>query len=60
MYVERTTRTGNTKRVKLKAHPHRNPLIDRCSFGNFIVKPHHVCDKWHGHDGAKIEGQDDE
>lgn len=58
-YCERTMKgrrnTVRHVRVKLKAHPHRNPLVDRCTFGNFIVKPSAVCDEWHSREGERIE-----
>lgn len=60
LFVERKSRSGRTVKSRLKPHPTRNPLVDRCSFGNFVVKPHHVCDRWHGHDGARIEGVSDD
>jgi len=40
--------------MKAKAHPIHNPMIDRCTFGNFEVRPHHVCNEWHGRDGARL------
>lgn len=59
LYVDRQvkTRSGKVKmiRTKAKKHPTRNPLVDRCSFGNFQVKPHHVCNEWHSHSGERIE-----
>lgn len=58
-FIERQvkTRKGKVKTVlvPLKRHPVRNPLVDRCSFGNFDVKPHHVCNEWHSRAGESIQ-----
>jgi len=59
-FVVRISRMKKPVRVKAKPHPLRNPIVDRCSFGNFEVKPHHICDKWHGRDGTKLEGSGDD
>lgn len=63
LYIDRQTknRRGKPKTIQIRqrAHPVRNPLIDRCSFGNFEVKPHHICDEWHGHDGTTLEPGND-
>lgn len=62
MYVERTikTRKGKTKTVTVRAkkHPLSNPLVDRCSFGNFLVKPSAVCDEWRNRDGEHVKSED--
>lgn len=55
LYADRTSRSGRQIRVKVKAHPKRNPLVERCSFGNFEVRPHHVCDEWKGRNGDTLE-----
>lgn len=51
-----TTRRGKVKTVRFrkKANPLTNPLVDRCTFGNFTVKRYGVCDEWHGRDGDVI------
>ena len=63
-YIERAvlSRKGKPQviKIRLRKHPVNNPIIDRCSFGNFEVKPHHVCDAWHGRDGSKIENRSDD
>lgn len=41
--------------IPLKKHPQRNPLIDRCTFGNFQIKPQAVCDEWHSRTGERLE-----
>ena len=50
------TRRGKEKTVKVpvRAHPISNPTVDRCTFGNFIVKPTGVCNEWHSSEGEKI------
>ena len=62
LYTDRQTsgRSGKVRtiRVKLRPHPLKNPLVDRCSFGNFLVKGHHLCDEWHSHDGSKLESDE--
>ena len=58
-YVERriTGRNGRIRvqRFKILGFPIKNPMVDRCTFGNFIVKPSGVCDEWHSRDGERIE-----
>jgi hypothetical protein len=54
LYLERRSRGGRLMRVKARANPKSNPLVDRCSFGNFEVKPHHICNEWHGRDGTRL------
>ena len=51
-----TTRRGKTKtiRVPMRSHPTANPVIDRCAFGNFQVKPHAVCSEWRNQRGEVI------
>ncbi len=41
-------------RVKLRAHPRDNPIVDRCSFGNFLTKPHAICNEWRTRDGERL------
>lgn len=56
--VEKKRRNGNgTKIIKVPApkHPLLNPIIERCSYGNFQVKPHHLCDRWHSRQGERLE-----
>lgn len=57
-YLERTTtsRKGKqkTQLVKHRAHPVRNPLVDRCTFGNFIVSRNGVCNEWRSREGERI------
>ena len=59
IYKEREIVTPRGKhktiRVRIKAHPTRNPIVDRCTFGNFLVKPSGVCDEWHSREGERIE-----
>jgi hypothetical protein len=59
LYLERTikTRKGRVKtiRVRAKRHPINNPIVDRCSFGNFETKPHALCDEWRSRDGETLE-----
>lgn len=57
--VERTldSRHGKKTRkvmVRLRPHPTRNPMVDRCTFGNFLVKPAGVCNEWHSRSGERI------
>lgn len=49
-----------TQQVKLHADPVRNPLVDRCTFGNFEVKHYGVCDEWRTRDGQSIAKEDHE
>lgn len=57
-YLERTwvTRSGKqkTQRVRNRTHPLRNPLVDRCTFGNFIVSRNGVCNEWRNREGERI------
>ena len=50
------TRRGKTRTVKvaMRADPHTNPTVDRCTFGNFLVLPTGVCNEWHSRDGERI------
>lgn len=59
---ERVSRRGNVirTRVKLRSHPRSNPIVDRCSFGNFLTKPSAICNEWHSHAGERIETPADE
>lgn len=58
-YIEREVRSRKGKlrivRFKQKVHPLKNPMVDRCTFGNFIVKRAGVCNEWHSRDGERIE-----
>lgn len=54
--VQRRSRRGNLIMVKLPPSRRRrvNPIVEKCTFGNFQVKPGGVCKEWHGRDGAKL------
>ena len=56
----RTTRRGKvvTSKARVKSHPTKNPIVDRCSFGNFLAKPYAICNEWHGKDGARLESDE--
>jgi hypothetical protein len=58
-FVERNVRTRRgrikTVMVPLRKDPKLNPIVDRCSFGDFLTKPHAVCDEWHSHQGEVLE-----
>lgn len=53
---ERISRSGKLirVRVRLRSHPRDNPIVDRCSFGNFLTKPHAVCDEWRSRSGERV------
>jgi len=55
-YVDRVNKRGNKIRCKLPPSRRRqvNPIVDKCTFGNFQVKPGALCREWHGRDGAKL------
>lgn len=57
-FAERTVKTRNGKekkiRINLRPNPLKNPLVDLCTFGNFVTKPHAVCDEWRSRDGERI------
>lgn len=59
LYLERavTTRNGKAKtiRVRAKRHPINNPIVDRCSFGNFLTKPHAICNEWRTREGECLD-----
>lgn len=52
-----TTRKGKAKtiRVPAKRHPINNPIVDRCSFGNFLTKPHALCNEWRTREGERLD-----
>lgn len=54
--ITRKSRKGRliTSRVPLRKHPLTNPLVDRCSFGNFLTKPHALCNEWRTRDGDRL------
>lgn len=54
---QRKNRRGQlvTRKVPLRKDAILNPIVDRCSFGNFLTKPHGVCDEWHSKTGETIE-----
>lgn len=56
-FVSRPNRRGNmvTRKVPLRKDPILNPIVDRCSFGNFLTKPHAICDEWHSRAGEVID-----
>ncbi len=51
------TRRGKVKTIKVPKRKDAvlNPVVDRCSYGNFMVKPHSVCDEWHSRSGETVE-----
>jgi hypothetical protein len=57
--IERTLkrRGGKTKTVMVpaRAHPSRNPLVMRCTFGNFKVSAQGICNEWRNHAGERVE-----
>ena len=57
-YLERQVKDNNGKvrtvRFKKRSHPTRNPRVDRCTFGNFKVSRHGVCNEWHSRKGERI------
>lgn len=59
MWIDRTwtTRKGKVKTVKVRArkHPVSNPIVGRCSFGNFLTKPSAICNEWHNRQGERLE-----
>lgn len=58
-YLERQVkgRSGKVRTVRFKqrAHPTRNPIVNRCTFGNFRVSLHSVCNEWHSREGERID-----
>jgi hypothetical protein len=44
-----------TRKVPLRKDPILNPIVDRCSFGNFLTKPHAICDEWRSRKGEVID-----
>lgn len=60
-YVERTvkTRKGRLKTVHVQARRSRhNPVIERCTFGNFEVTGKGVCNEWHSRQGERIKSDE--
>lgn len=59
--VERLTRSGKLRIFKepVRKHPVNNPVVDRCSFGNFITRPQACCDEWRDLNGGKIAKADE-
>ena len=57
-YLERTVRgrSGKVRTIRFKQRPHpiRNPIVDRCTFGNFKVTLSGVCNEWCSRDGERI------
>ena len=58
-YVERTLKGRSSKKVrqlkiKARAHHDRNPIVDRCTFGNFQVNGYGVCNEWRNRAGERI------
>ncbi|HFT7528756.1 hypothetical protein I5U31_03630 [Stenotrophomonas maltophilia] len=43
------------RKEPLRKDPILNPIVDRCSFGNFLTKPHAICDEWHSRTGEVID-----
>ena len=57
-YSERPIKgKGNTlKMVRVRLPPSiQNPLVDRCTFGNFECSPAGVCNAWRGRNGDILE-----
>lgn len=52
-------RRGKVKTIKVPMRKDAllNPIVDRCSFGNFLTKPHSVCDEWHSRTGEVIDSE---
>lgn len=60
-FTERTvtTRKGTKKVVKVPVRRSRaNPVVERCTFGNFEVTGRGVCNEWRNRNGERIEGDD--
>lgn len=55
--VVKLSRKGKPRIRKepLRKDPILNPIVDRCSFGNFLTKPHAICDEWHSRTGEVID-----
>ena len=55
-YVQRRSRKGKLITVKVPPNRRRkvNPIVDKCTYGDFQVKPGGVCREWHGRDGSKL------
>ncbi len=49
------TKGKKTIRVPVRRHPINNPMVERCSFGNFEVRKHHLCDEWRNRKGEVLE-----
>lgn len=41
---------------KPKRQTRVNPMVEKCTFGNFVTKGYAVCDEWHSREGERIEG----
>lgn len=58
--VIKRSRSGKTLRVikqPVRKHPLTNPVVERCSFGNFEVRHHHLCDEWRSRSGEVLDGE---
>ncbi|HGM6773283.1 TPA: hypothetical protein ACKQAW_003892 [Stenotrophomonas maltophilia] len=55
--VVKLSRKGKPRIRKepLRKDPILNPIVDRCSFGNFLTKPYAICDEWHSRTGEVID-----
>ncbi|WP_141098736.1 hypothetical protein [Stenotrophomonas pavanii] len=50
---------GRSSKIRIRKEPVRkhaihNPVVDRCSFGNFITRPQAACDEWRNSEGECI------
>lgn len=63
-YVEREIRTrkGKVKKilVRVKSNPHLNPMVHRCTFGDFIVQLSGICNEWHSRKGEILISETDD
>jgi len=52
-------RRGKLRTIKVSKRKDAvlNPIVDRCSFGNFLTKPHAVCDEWRNRTGEVIASE---
>lgn len=59
--VEKRTRKGKAKlvKVRVRSHPLTNPIVDRCSFGNFLTRPNAICNEWRTRDGERLDNPED-
>lgn len=57
-YIDKVVRSrkGNVRTVRLKKRPHpmQNPIVNRCTYGNFKVSLHAVCNEWRSKLGETI------